>query len=253
MQGRGGVVQQSARNLADLAGFLRSLLFTIPFIYAWTMVMGFVSLLVSPFDRTARRQHACARFWSRLILWTSLVRLRVRNLEEVDWARAYVVVANHQSYIDTAVVFAALPTQFRIMAKASVFAIPFLGWHLRRTGNLPASRRKPYQAAKRLLEAASFIRQGHSLVVFPEGGRNLELTVGEFKTGVFLTAIRAGVPVVPLTIRGSRAVLPPYSWHIRPGTIEVIVGRPVETHSFTEDQVQELSTLVRARIAQHFA
>lgn len=242
-----------ASGLADLMGFLRSLLFTIPLVFAETIVMGLLSLLVAPLDRDGRRQHACARLWARLILWTSFIRLRVRGLENVDPTRAYVYIANHQSYMDIPVLFTSLPVPFRIMAKATLFPIPFLGWHLRRTGNLPIPFDNPYRAARRLLEAVEIIRQGHSLVVFPEGGRSRDAKIGEFKTGVFLAAIRTGAPLVPITIRGSRFVLPPQSWHIRPGTIDVVVEAPIETSGFEKHQAEELSARVRTRICENFA
>lgn len=248
-----GSLRYLATKLADFAGFMRSLLFTIPFIYTHTILMGLISFLISPFDRDARWQHACSRLWAKLILRTSFIRLRVRGLEQLDPKRTYVYVANHQSYLDTPVIFAALPRPFFIMAKGSVFHIPFLGWHLQRTGNLPVSRRNPMMAARRLLDTVPLIQQGRSLAVFPEGGRNPERNVGEFRSGVFLAAIQAGVPVVPITIRGSRRLLDRHSWHMRPGTVDVIIEPPVETQGLKKEQADELRDRVHAIISARFA
>lgn len=240
-------------ELANLVGFLRSLLFTIPLIYLYTFVLGLVSLVVAPFDRAARLQHGCARLWSRLILWTCFVRVRVRGLDNLKPDTHYVYIANHQSYMDIPVLLASLPEAFCVMAKASLFAIPFLGWHLRRTGSLPIVRDNPYAAGRRLREAVEVIRRGKSLLVFPEGSRSRNGNIGEFKTGVFLAAIRAHVPLVPITIHGSREVLPPYSWHIRPGTIALHVAAPIATDDLQKGQAEELAARVRNLISETLA
>lgn len=240
-------------GLANLVGLLRSLLFTIPLIYLYTIVLGLVSLLVAPFDRGARLQHGCARLWSRLVLWTSFVRVRVSGLENLKSDTHYVYIVNHQSYMDIPVLFAYLPEPFCTMAKASLFAIPLLGWHLRRTGNLPIARDNPYAAGRRLREAVGMISQGKSLLVFPEGSRSRDGKVGEFKTGVFLAAIRAHVPVVPITIHGSRYVLPPHSWHIRPGTITLHVAAPIATDGLHKHQAEDLAARLRNLISDNLA
>jgi len=240
-------------GLANLVGFLRSLLFTIPLIYLYTVALGLVSLLVAPVDRGGQLQHGCARLWSRLILWTSFVRVQVRGRENLGSDTHYVYIANHQSYMDIPVLIAYLPQPFSFMAKASLFAIPLLGRHLRRTGSLPIARDNPYAAGRRLREAVGMISQGKSLLVFPEGSRSRDGNVGEFKTGVFLAAIRAGVPVVPIVIHGSRHVLPPHSWHIRPGTITAHVAAPITTAGLDKHQAEELAARVRNYISANLA
>lgn len=238
--------------MLERVGLLRSHLFTIPLIYLYTVALGLVSLLVSPFDRGGRRQHACARWWSRLILATSLVRVRVRGRENLEPGKHYVYVANHQSYLDIPILFAHLPVEFRVMAKASLFSLPFLGWHLRRTGSLPIARKSISGNARRLLQAVGYIQQGSSLLVFPEGGRGVSGGIGEFKSGIFLAAIKIGVPIVPVTIRGSALLLSPESWHIRPGGVEVILDPPVATAGLDKSRLHELVAAVRHRIEENF-
>lgn len=240
------------RTLLHIVGLVRSLLFTIPLIYASTILMGVVSWLVSPLDPTTQRQHACARLWSRFVLLVSGVRVRLQGLEKVDRSRHYVYIANHQSYMDIPVLFAHLPVDFRIMAKASLFPIPFLGWHLRRTGNLPIGRKSAQADGRRLLQAVNYIRQGTSMVVFPEGGRSVSGDIEEFRTGIFLAALKTGAPIVPITIRGSRRVLPRHSWRIRPGWVEVIVDSPVETAGMEKSELKALVARVRGSIERNF-
>lgn len=238
--------------LRQSLGLLRSFVFTIPLIYTYTVVLGLVSWLVSPFDPGGRLQHRCAQTWSRLILATSLIRVRVRGLENLDGGKHYVFVANHQSYMDIPIVFGYFPEGFRILAKASLFSIPFLGWHLRRTGNMPIGRRNVRANARRLLQAVNYIREGHSIVVFPEGGRSVGGGIEEFRTGVFLAAIKVGAPVVPVAIAGSRHVLGRNSWHIRPGQVELIFTSPIETESMHRGELEELVSQVHQRIEKTF-
>ena len=240
------------RWLLDWVGFLRTLLFTIPLIYLYTVVLGLVWALVLPFDPTGRRLHSLARLWSRLILATSLVRVRRRGLENLVPGQHYVYVANHQSYMDIPILFAYLPVPFRIMAKASLFSIPIVGWHLRRTGNLPISFTNVRADARRLLEAVRYIREGHSIVVFPEGRRSVSGGIEEFKTGIFLAALKAGAPIIPVTIRGTRRVLPRDSWTIRPGHVELIFDSPVVTTGLGKERLDELVARVRQRIEENF-
>src|SRR5512145_1642704 len=114
----------------------RTVLYLIPAISLYTIVLGTVSLLSSLVDRTGDRGHRCARTWSRWILKTTGVRVDVIGLERLDPLRSYVLASNHQSIYDIPILFASLPLQLRIVAKESLGRIPFLGWHLQRTGHL---------------------------------------------------------------------------------------------------------------------
>lgn len=233
-------------------GLLRSLLFTIPLCFLWTIVMGTVSLLVAPFDTRGRRQHVVARGWARGILLICGVRVRVRGLDQVDLGQHYVYVSNHQSYLDIPIVFGHLPVDFRIMAKASLFPIPFFGWHLQRTGHLPIGRTNVYADARRLLQAVNYIREGRSVVVYPEGGRSVSGGLEEFRTGIFLAALKVGAPLVPITIRGSRRVLSPRSWHIRPGRVELIFDPPIVTEGMGKERLDELVARVRQIMERNY-
>jgi 1-acyl-sn-glycerol-3-phosphate acyltransferase len=236
----------------DAVGYLRSLVVTIPLIYLATVFWGTLSLLVSLWDSTGRGQHACSRWWARTLLLVSFVRVTVRGAENFDPARPCVFAANHQSYMDIPVLFGYLPAPFRIMAKSSLFHIPFLGWHLRRSGHMPIARDNPRRAARSVLEAARHVREGTPVFVFPEGGRSLDGAIGEFKAGTFLLAIKAGVPVIPITLNGTRNVLLLGSFHIRPGKVEMIIHPPVSTAGMDSHSADDLSDCVRCVIAAAF-
>lgn len=231
---------------------IRSLAVTVPLCYLATVLWGTGSLLVSAFDSTGRLQHLCARGWARTLLLIAGARVTVRGAENLEPGRAYVFAANHQSYFDIPVAFGYLPANFRIMAKATLFRIPFLGWHLRRSGHMPIARDNPRRAARSLLEAATHVRQGTSVFVFPEGGRSPHGQFKEFKAGTFLLAIKAGVPVIPVTLSGTRAVLKMNSFHVHPGRVELILHPPVSTEGLNSRSADALCDQVRDIIAAAF-
>jgi 1-acyl-sn-glycerol-3-phosphate acyltransferase len=238
------------RVLRDALGYLRSIVFTIPLIYLLTIFWGTLSALAALGDGTGRLEHSCARYWSRCLLAVCGVRVRVLGRENLEPGRAFVFVANHQSYVDIPVLFGYLPAEFRILAKASLFHLPFLGWHLRRSGHMPVARDNPARAARSFLEAAGHVRRGTPVFIFPEGGRSKDNRLGEFKSGAFLLAIKAEAAVVPVTITGTRAVLPIHSWHLRPGRVHLILHAPIPTAGMTSASSEDLAARVREVIAR---
>lgn len=240
------------RKIYNTLSYTRSLVITIPLIYLDTLVMGTLSLLASVFDSEGRLQHACARLWAQLLLWSVLARVKVHGLEKLDPHQTYLFVANHQSYIDIPVVFSKLPGQCRIIAKKSLLMIPFLGWHLRRSGHILIDRSSSKSGLKSLYAAAERVKAGISVIVFPEGTRSVDGAIHEFKGGSFLLATRAGVPIVPITINGTRAVLIKNSWHLHPGRVDMIVHDPIDTSNYDARNVDELAQRVREIIAKDF-
>jgi 1-acyl-sn-glycerol-3-phosphate acyltransferase len=227
-------------------GYLRALLFTDPLIILMTIVLGTISLASSLFDKYGRRQHAIARSWSRLLLWISGVKMEIEGIEKLQPGGCYVFVANHQSLMDTPVVLAFVPGQFRFFAKKVLFHIPFLGTHLRRSGHLPVVREDPRAAVKLLSRAAQLIREQRiSVLLFPESTRALVDELRPFKQGAAHIAIQAGVPLVPVAILGTRAILPIDSMHIRPGRVRLQVGDPIPTMGMKLQDRGKLTALAR--------
>lgn len=216
--------------------------------YTHTVVMATLSLLLWPFDRTGRMQHWCARWWCRLVAWSIFARIRVSGTENVRADKTYVYMANHSSLIDTPALFAYLPFQFRIMAKKELFYIPFMGWHLWAAGNFPIDRSDPRKTAKSLRKVIEGVRAGKSLAVFPEGTRTPDGKLQQFKHGAFKIAVRAGVPIVPVSIRGTFELLPKTTLAPRPGKVDVIIGEPIETSEYSERNLSELISRTRTAI-----
>ncbi|MGH9410012.1 MAG: lysophospholipid acyltransferase family protein [Vicinamibacterales bacterium] len=219
----------------------------IPAISLYTIVLGTISLASTLLDPSGRFAHRCARAWSWLILKTSGVKVRVTGLEHLDRSRSYVFAANHQSIYDIPVVFASLPFQLRIIAKASLGRIPFLGWHLHRAGHLLIDRSNP--GAGVVKRMGRLVGAKQSLVVFPEGTRSVDGAVGRFKGGSFVIALDAGVPVVPISICGSRHVMTKGRLTVYPGEVSVTVHPAIETSSIPRDEVRAFADRVRSAIA----
>lgn len=242
----------TAAEVKDFLSCLRSLLFTNNLIYLYTAVMGTLSLGGSLFDSGGRWQHACARLWSWLILKTSGIRVRVEGLEHVNPQAPAIFCVNHQSSMDIPVLLVNLPFQFRFVAKRSLFRYPFMGWHLRRSGHIAVHRDRPGEARKSLDEAVRKIRDGYPVVVFPEGGRSRTGEILPFKAGAFHLAVRSGVPIMPVTLNGTMAVLKPDTVHIRPGRVEMIVHPSIPTAGLTSEDVRQLAERVRNQVLSRF-
>src|SRR5215471_17060578 len=230
-------------------GYARSLVITAPLILLYTAVMGMISVVSSLVDAHGRIQHGCARIWARMILWTCRTKLHVSGLEHLVEGTAYVLCANHQSHMDTPIMLAAVPFQFRFTPKKQLFRYPFLGWHLRRSGHVPIDRENPHAAVKSLREAAETIRTGTPVLIFPEGGTSIDGGIRPFKGGGFMLAGKADAKVVPITILGSRAVLVPKTYHVRRGAVRVIIGKPIDSHGVS---TSDLANRVREQVLSTF-
>jgi len=226
----------------------RTVLLLIPAIGVYTIVLGTMSLASSLFDARGYFAHWCARTWARLILGTTGVSVRVEGLEHVAPNGSYVFVSNHQSHYDTAVLFATLPHQLRIIAKDSLGRFPFVGWHLRRTGHILVDRRRPDRSAI-FAWAERLLSQGLSLIVYPEGTRSPNGLVQRFKPGSFQIALQAGLPVVPISISGTRQVLRKGDLAARPGIVRMVLHPPIETRGLANADPREFGERVRQIIA----
>lgn len=198
----------------------------IPAISLYTVALGALSIASSLFDRRGHFAHRCARWWSWLILNTTGVRVAVEGLERIIPGTTYVFVSNHQSIYDIPVIFASLPYQLRIIAKASLARFPVLGWHLKRGGHLFVERDRPDHAGI-LKRWRSLVSEGLSLIIFAEGTRSWDGRVAHFKAGSVLLALEAGLPLVPLAVIGTRAVMPKGRLRTEPATVRLIVHDPI--------------------------
>ena len=233
----------------------------LPWIYCWrtnlihvpvmtliTAVCGSLSLLVSLVDRKGNAQHRIARVWARSCVWASGCRLVVRGAENLHKHPAAVYTSNHTSYMDTPVIFAALPFQFRILARTVLWPIPFIGWYLNRSGQIPIDTANPRATLSSLGAGVKALRSGMALFVFPEGGRTQNGELKPFLSGAAYLAIRAQVPMVPMDLSGVYELLPIHTRHFYPGELTLTIGEPIETAGMSLRQADELTARLREAI-----
>jgi 1-acyl-sn-glycerol-3-phosphate acyltransferase len=223
---------------------IRARLFTI---WCWTgcalstAFWATVSILGSLVSGSGRLQHYCMRRWSRDNLWLSRARVEIAGLEHIDLNRPQIFVANHSGLHDILSLAAHLPIQFRWIAKKSLFSVPFMGWHMRRSGYIAIDRENPRSAAKSIIEAAREIAGGVSAIAFPEGTRSRTGELGSFHSGAFSLALRAGVPLVPITLDGSYRVIVPKTLRVNPGTvIRIKIDHPIDLSTYQKAEKRKL-------------
>lgn len=214
--------------------YLFAVLVRAPLVIIATAVMGSISYAAAFFDENGRRQLAIARAWARMLLFFAGARVKVVGLEKLDRHTSYVLCPNHVSYMDTPVLLTHLPANFRFLAKKELFAIPLLGGHLGRAGNISVPLEDPRAALKVLSAAGKAMKEkGLSMLVFPEGGRSETGQLQPFKDGAAYLAIKGGVPLVPIAIVGIGDVLPIHSHHLKPGPVTLRIGDPIPTEGLT--------------------
>jgi len=218
-----------------------------------TLLWAVIGVTVMILDPTAHLYMFLARTgWAPQVLWLGGVRLTVKGLENTDRAQSYIVVANHASQIDIPLMFAALPFPIRFLAKRSLFYIPVFGWSLALARFIPVDRGSSRKARRSIDRAARRVARGRSLVVFPEGTRSVDGALQRFKSGAFVMGVKSGVPILPLAIRGSFAVVPKSTLAVAPGPVEIVIGRPIATDGLSMEDKEPLRKRVEAAVARMF-
>jgi 1-acyl-sn-glycerol-3-phosphate acyltransferase len=228
----------------------RSNVLQTPVLALVTAVCGLAALAVSLVDKRGRVQHWIARVWARAGVWATLSQMKVVGEENLRKHPAAVYAPNHTSYMDIPVIFAALPFQFRILAKKELWQWPFIGWYLQRSGQMPIDIANPHATLSSLGGAVKALRGGMPLVVFPEGGRTSDGELRPFLSGAAYLAIRAQVPLVPMALKGVYDLLPIHTHHFYPGELTVQIGEPIETKGMTVRQNGELTERLREAIEE---
>jgi 1-acyl-sn-glycerol-3-phosphate acyltransferase len=226
----------------------RSNLIHVPLMTVVTVACGSLALLVSLVDKKGNAQHRIARFWARGCIWASGSRLRVVGAENLRKYPVAVYASNHTSYMDTPVIFAALPFQFRILARKVLWPIPFIGWYLNRSKQIPIDTNNPRATLSSLGAGAKALRSCMALFVFPEGGRTADGELRPFLSGAAYLAIRAQVPLVPMALSGVYELLPIHTRHFYPGELRLTIGEPIKTAGMTVRQTDELTVQLRKAI-----
>jgi len=200
---------------------------------------GCISLVCGLWDRSGRQQHYVARAWAGIMLRLALSPVEIVGADKLNIRQVAVYASNHLSYMDTPVLFAKLPFQFRILAKQALWKIPFVGWYLKRSGQVPVAG---------LLRGVKVLKAGTPLFLFPEGARSPDGTMHSPASGCAFMAIRAGVPLIPLALIGTYELLPIHVYSLRPRLLKIIVGDALPTEGLTTKDADALTARLHAAI-----
>ena len=219
----------------------------------WLAMLFFVIVLY-PFDKFRKVAHAQCYWWSDILVnFNPICKISVSGLENIDKKKAYVMVANHQSLADIIVLY-QLKTQFKWVAKESLFRVPVLGWCMSLAKHIKLERGEFSSIKKVYREAAEWLRKGMSVLFFPEGTRSETGEIGEFQNGAFKLAIREKKPVLPILVTGTRDLIPKGGSQFSTKTIcAVRVFPPVETSGFGPGDFDKLKDDIRSKLAAGLA
>ena len=216
-----------------------------------SIILGFLAIGAGFLDRSGNLSHQISRLWCRLLCKLNGVNVEINGLENILSNRPQIFVSNHQGYFDIFALSGYLPVQIRWIAKSSLFRIPFVGWAMMAAGYIPVerdNRKKAYEAFNKTLEK---IKEGCSIIIFPEGTRSEDGKIGPFKKGSNLIASRSKSPMVPITIIGSGEIIKKGSATITPGPIRVIISPPVEPVSDKKENAAILESIRKTIVDTH--
>ena len=215
-----------------------------------TIGFGSLSIASSFLDREGRLQHKIARIWARTTIRLSLSPVTVIGAENLRRTPVAVYACNHTSYMDTPVLFSALPFQFRILAKQQLWKLPFIGWHLDRSGQIPVDTTTQRSSIASLSAGVRALKGGMPLVVFPEGGRTMTGHPQTFLSGAAYLALRAQVPLVPMALIDVYGLLPIHARQFHPRPLKLVVGEPIPTDGYTTRQIDVLNERLRQDVCR---
>ena len=227
-------------------------------IYVWscivvaTLVLGVFVLITYPFDRKGKVGHYYAKLWGKVALLANGVKVRIEGMGHLNGKGPYIFMSNHQGSYDIFALLGHLPYQFKWLAKKELFSIPFFGWTMAAVGYISIDRGGTRDTVEAMNEAAQKIRDGMSVVIFPEGSRSPDGSIQPFKKGGFTLAIKSKVPIVPVAISGSRAIMPKDKFTATSGEIRILVGHPIETENSALKDRELLMKKVRETISKNF-
>jgi 1-acyl-sn-glycerol-3-phosphate acyltransferase len=215
--------------------------------------LSIIALLSAPIDRTGRTFHSMARLWSALILWMFGIKVRTRGADLLDPSKHYIYVSNHASALDIPAVVVGIPDDIRFVLKKELTRVPIWGWALKYGHYITIDRSNARDALRSLHEAAERMRHGASVILFGEGTRTRDGKLQSLKRGAFALAMKAGIPVVPVTINNTFKILPKGSLRVNPADIEIVFDKPISIQGIEgRDGEERLMKQVQEAIVRNY-
>jgi 1-acyl-sn-glycerol-3-phosphate acyltransferase len=228
----------------------------VAWLFLWalmaTLILCIPVIIAALLSRTGNLAFSLSKIWAYIMLAVSFVRTEIKNKAKILKGQSYVIISNHQSQYDILALVTTLGIQFRWFAKKEVLKIPIFGYALYASRNIFIDRSNTARAIESINKGMARLPQGASAMVFAEGTRSSDGQIQEFKKGGFMVAIIRKIPILPVTVNGSRRVLPKGDLVVKPGKIQVVVGDPIDTSGYTTDTVRELIDKTRQAIIANF-
>jgi 1-acyl-sn-glycerol-3-phosphate acyltransferase len=215
------------------------------------MILGTLIIILSLFDPRGNLVHYIGKFWSLMNLFLSGTRVTLKGREKIENNRTYIVMSNHQSLFDVWALIGKIPLQLRWIVKLEIRNIPIFGYALERMGHVYIDRKNRSAASTSLDNAANKIKEGTSVIIFPEGTRSRDGRLLKFRRGGAIIALKSGISILPVTVNGSRFALPKDTLDLMPGQIEIVVGDVIDPNAFEADQPDKLMEAVESAIEKN--
>lgn len=230
----------------------RSIIF-LPVLIIETIILSFLAIIGGFFNPYSAFNTCMMRIWARIILISAGVKLKVSGLENIDKTSSYVVIGNHQSHIDIPAVTVALPIPLRIISKKELFKIPIFGWGMKAIGIVSIDRFNKIKSIETLQQTEQILQKHHiSILAFPEGTRSPDGKIHPFKKGPFVLAINTGKPILPVSVSGTRKILPKGKIMIHSGKVKVVIHPAISVSGKTLNDRHALVELTHRTIEQGF-
>jgi 1-acyl-sn-glycerol-3-phosphate acyltransferase len=217
-----------------------------------TVVLCAFIIPVGLLSRTGNLAFSISRLWAYTMLAVSFVRTEIKNKDKIQKGKSYIIISNHQSMYDIIALVTTLGIQYRWIIKKELLKIPVFGYALYASRNIFIDRSNTASAIESINKGFERLPEGVSVMVFAEGTRSPDGKIQEFKKGGFITAVQRKIPILPVTVNGSRRILPKKSLTMMPGKIQVVVGDPIDVTGYTIDTVQDLIDKTRQTIIANF-
>jgi 1-acyl-sn-glycerol-3-phosphate acyltransferase len=217
-----------------------------------TVFLGIPVTVAGMFSRTGNLAFSISKLWAYIMLAVSFVRTEIRNIDKIHKGTSYIIISNHQSHYDIITLVTTLGIQYRWIIKKEILKLPIFGYALYASRNIFIDRSNTASAIESINRGFERLPKGVSVMVFAEGTRSPDGQIHEFKKAGFVMAFQRKIPILPVTINGSRRVMRKGSFTVNPGKIQVVIGDPIDTSGYTTDTIQDLINKTRQTIIANF-